>query len=68
MLPGSMLPPGVQLAASDRREVAYDNDEEFAQKYGRMVRINRLEKPKRLALVRIPLLSIVILLVLQLVG
>jgi hypothetical protein len=63
-----MLPPGVQLAASDRREVTYDNDEEFAQKDGRLVRINRLEKPERLALVGIPLLSIVILLVLQLIG
>lgn len=37
MLPNPMLPPGLQIAASDRRESACDNEEEYAQKYGRVV-------------------------------
>jgi hypothetical protein len=65
MFPGSMLPPGVQLAATDRRSVPYDNEEDLAQKYGRLI---RPENRRRLALVGTPLLVIVALTVFQLIG
>jgi hypothetical protein len=37
MLPGSILPPGLQVAASDSRKTFCENEEEYAQKYGRVV-------------------------------
>lgn len=39
MLPGSMQTPSLQIAAMNRHESACENEEEYAQKYGRVVHI-----------------------------
>jgi hypothetical protein len=38
MLPGSILPTSLQIAAMDSHQSACENEEEYAQKYGRAVR------------------------------
>lgn len=48
MLPNPMLPPGLQIAASDRREAACENEEEYAQKYGRVVDHRRIIRRGRM--------------------
>jgi hypothetical protein len=48
MLPGSMLPPGLQVAASDSRKTVCENEEEYAQKYGRVLDRQRIRKHNRL--------------------
>ena len=68
MLPGSMLPPGVQLAATDRRGAPADDEESLAQRHGHVVHMPRTETPRRAALVGSPLILILVLLVLQLTG
>lgn len=46
MLPGSILTPGLQIAAMDRRESACKNEEEYAQKYGRVVHLRPIMHSK----------------------
>ena len=39
MLPGSTLPTSLQMAAADSHKSACENEEEYAQKYGRAARL-----------------------------
>jgi hypothetical protein len=54
--------PGLHIAAMDKRESARENEEEYAQKYGRVVQLHRVKHPKRLVflgglvLIAIPIL------------
>jgi hypothetical protein len=50
MLPGSMLPPGLHIAAMDKRDSACENEEEYAQKFGRVVQLQRVKPRKHLVL------------------
>jgi hypothetical protein len=60
-----MLPPGLHIAAMERRESACENEEEYAQKFGRVVDLRRVKHRKRLVLLGgLILVAIPILLVL----
>jgi hypothetical protein len=63
MLPGSILPPGLQIASIDNRESACENEEEYAQKYGQVVNLRRTMHSKWL--VSLIVVAVVILLVLS---
>ena len=66
MFPGSMLPPGAQLAAMDHGKASYDNEEDFAQRHGRLVDLAKPGNPKRLALLGTPaIVTVIVLLLLQ---
>lgn len=66
MLPGSPLPPSLQIAAASRRESACANEEEYAQKHGRVVQLPRTKRARKLVflgslvLIAVPILLILL--------
>jgi hypothetical protein len=65
MLPGSILSPGLQIAAMDSHKSACENEEEYAQKYGRVAHLSASGRSKWLVLTVVPVLIIFAVLLLR---
>lgn len=65
MLPGSILPTSLQIAMTDSRRSACENEEEYAQKYGRIAHLPTAGRSRRLVLTGVPVLIIFAVLLLR---
>jgi hypothetical protein len=55
MFPGSMVPPGVQMAAMEQRREGLENEEALAQRYGHVVRMPGQDQRVLVSLLVLPL-------------